>query len=135
VPAPVADIALQNKAVVYDILQKTAGDTIGIIGADPRYLGGQTGLFAVLHTWGSAMTHHPHAHCLVPGGALTPDGAWGDCRRNFFLPVRVLSQLYRRLFLERLPKASAAEATLEAAGCLPFRLHVLVRQEGTAPAC
>jgi Putative transposase/Transposase zinc-binding domain len=105
VPAPIAAIALQNKAVVYDILLKAAAETIRIIGADPQHLGGETGMIAILHTWGSAMTHHPHAHCLVPGGALAPDGRWIGCRPNFFLPVHVLSRLYRRLFLERLQAA------------------------------
>ena len=127
VPAPVADIALQNKAVVYDILLKTAGDTISIIGADPRHLGGQTGLIAVLHSWGQVLTHHPHAHCLVPGGALAPDGAWIDCRRNFFLPVHVLSQLYRRLFLERL-QAAYDRGALNFSG----RLRRLVQPAGFA---
>jgi len=104
-PAPVAAIALQNKAVVYDILLKTAAETIRLIGADPKHLGGETGMIAVLHTWGQTLTHHPHAHCVVPGGGLAPDGRWVGCRPNFFLPVRVLSRLYRRLFLERLQAA------------------------------
>jgi hypothetical protein len=105
VPAPVAAIALQNKAVVYDILLKTAAETIRVIGADPRHLGGETGMIAILHTWGQTLTHHPHAHCLVPGGGVTPDGHWIACQPNFFLPVRVLSRLYRRLFLQRLQAA------------------------------
>ena len=105
VPAPIAAIALQNKAVVYDILLKTAAETIRIIGADPKHLGGETGLIAILHTWGQTLTHHPHAHCVVPGGALAADGRWVGCKPNFFLPVRVLSRLYRRLFLERLQTA------------------------------
>jgi Putative transposase/Transposase zinc-binding domain len=105
VPAPVAAIALQNKAVVYDILLKAAAETIRVIGADPQHLGGETGMIAILHTWGQTMTHHPHVHCLVPGGALAPDGRWIACRPKFFLPVHVLSRLYRRLFLERLQAA------------------------------
>ncbi len=105
VPAPIAAIALQNKAVVYDILLKTAAETIRVIGADPQHLGGETGMIALLHTWGQTLTHHPHAHCVVPGGALAPDGHWIGCRPNFFLPVHVLSHLYRRLFLERLQTA------------------------------
>jgi hypothetical protein len=105
VPAPVAAIALQNKAVVYDILLKAAAETIRVIGADPQHLGGEIGMIAILHSWGQTMTHHPHAHCLVPGGALAPDGRWIACRPKFFLPVRVLSRLYRRLFLERLQVA------------------------------
>ena len=105
VPAPVAAIALQNKAVVYDILLRAAAETIRIIGADPQHLGGETGMIAILHSWGQTLTHHPHAHCLVPGGALASDGRWIACRPNFFLPVHVLKRLYRRLFLERLRAA------------------------------
>ncbi len=105
VPAPIAAIALQNKAVVYDILLKTAAETIRVIGADPKHLGGEIGMIAILHTWGQTLTHHPHAHCVVPGGGLARDGRWIDCKPNFFLPVRVLSRLYRRLFLERLQAA------------------------------
>jgi hypothetical protein len=74
VPAPIAAIALQNKAVVYDILLKTAAETIRLISADPRYLGAESGMIAVLHTWGQTLTHHPHVHCVVPGGGLTSDG-------------------------------------------------------------
>jgi hypothetical protein len=105
VPAPIAVIALQNKAVVYDILLKTAAETTRIIGADPKHLGGETGMIAILHTWGQTLTHHPHVHCVVPGGALAANGRWIGCKPNFFLPVRVLSRLYRRLFLERLQVA------------------------------
>jgi hypothetical protein len=105
VPAPIAAIALQNKTVVYDILLKAAAETIRVIGADPEHLGAETGMIAILHTWGQTLTHHPHAHCVVPGGGLTPDGRWVGCRPTFFLPVRVLSRLYRRLFLERLQAA------------------------------
>jgi hypothetical protein len=105
VPAPIAAIALQNKAIVYDILLKTAAETVRVIGADPQHLGAETGMIAILHTWGQTLMHHPHAHCLVPGGGLAPDGRWVGCRPNFFLPVRVLSRLYRRRFLERLQAA------------------------------
>ncbi|MDA9503892.1 transposase [Bradyrhizobium sp. CCBAU 11386] len=105
VPAPVAAIALQNKAVIYDILLKAAAETIRLISADPKHLGAETGMIAILHTWGQTLTHHPHAHCLVPGGGIAPDGSWVHCRPGFFLPVRVLSRLYRRLFLERLQAA------------------------------
>jgi hypothetical protein len=104
-PAPIAAIALQNKAVVYDILFKAAADTVRTIGADPQHLGAETGMIAILHTWGQTLTHHPHVHCVVPGGGLASDGRWIGCRPNFFLPVRVLSRLYRRLFLERLQAA------------------------------
>src|SRR5215467_1614019 len=105
VPAPIAAVALQNKAVVYDILLKAAAETIRIIAADPKHLGAETGMIAILHTWGQTLTHHPHAHCVVPGGGLAPDGRWVVCKPNFFLPVRVLSRLYRRLFLQRLQAA------------------------------
>jgi hypothetical protein len=108
-PAVVGDIAYQNKAVVYDLLFKTAAETLLTIAADPKHLGARIGLTAVLHTWGSAMTHHPHVHCIVPGGGLSPDGqTWVACRPGFFLPVRVLSRFFRRLFLERLGQAHAA---------------------------
>jgi hypothetical protein len=105
VPAPVAAMALQNKALVYDILFKAAAETIRVIAADPKHLGAETGTIAILHTWGQTLTHHPHVHCIVPGGGLGPDGRWIACRPNFFLPVHVLSRCYRRLFLERLRTA------------------------------
>ena len=105
VPAPIAAIALQNKALVYDILFKAAAETIRVIAADPRPLGAETGMIAILHTWGQTLTHHPHVHCIVPGGGLTRDGRWIAGKPNFFLPVHVLSRCYRRLFLERLRTA------------------------------
>lgn len=106
VPAQVADVAFQNPAVIYNILFKAASETLLTIAADPKHLGVRTALTAVLHTWGSAMTHHPHLHCIVPGGGLSPDGQkWISCRKGFFLPVRVLSRLFRRLFIEQLLKA------------------------------
>src|SRR4051794_35981631 len=108
-PAPVAPIAFQNKAVVYDLLFRTAANTLLTIAADPRHLGPGTALPAVLHTWGSALTHPPHVHIVVPGGGLAPDGSrWIACRPGFFLPVRVLSRLFRRLFLDRLAEAHRA---------------------------
>jgi len=108
-PAPVAAIAFQNKAVVYDLLFRTAADTLLTIAANPKHLGARIGLTAVLHTWGSALTHHPHVHVVVPGGGLAPDGArWIACRPGFFLPVRILSRLFRRLFLDRLAAAHGA---------------------------
>jgi Putative transposase/Transposase zinc-binding domain len=107
-PAQIGDIAYQNKAAVYDILFKAASETLLTIAADPKHLGARIGLTAVLHTWGSALTHHPHVHCIVPGGGLSPDGQrWISCRPRFFLPVRVLSRLFRRLFLDRLAEAHA----------------------------
>jgi hypothetical protein len=108
-PAPLADIAYQNKAVVYDLLFKAAARTLITIAADPKHLGARIGLTAVLHTWGSALTHHPHVHMIVPGGGISPGGdSWISCRPGFFLPVRVLSRLFRRLFLERLAAAHEA---------------------------
>jgi len=102
-PAQIAAVAFQNKAVVYDLLFRTAADTLLTIAADPKHLGARVGITAVLHSWGSAMTHHPHVHMIVPGGGLSPDGSrWIACRPGFFLPVRVLSRLFRRLFLDRL---------------------------------
>jgi hypothetical protein len=108
-PAPIADIAYHNKAVVYAILFKAAAETLITIAADPRHLGARIGLTAVLHSWGSALTHHPHVHCIVPGGGISLDGKrWLSCRPGFFLPVRVLSRLFRRLILEKLIAAHEA---------------------------
>ncbi len=108
-PAPIADIAYQNKAAIYAILFKAAAETLITIAADPKHLGARIGLTAVLHTWGSALTHHPHLHCIVPGGGLSPGGErWISCRPGFFLPVRVLSRLFRRLVLEQLTAAHEA---------------------------
>lgn len=105
-PAPVADLAYQNKAVLYDLLFKAAAETLITIAADPKHLGARIGLTAVLHTWGSALTHHPHVHIIVPGGGIAPDGLrWVSARAGFFLPVRVLSRLFRRLFLDKLTAA------------------------------
>jgi len=102
-PAALGAIAFHNKAAVYDLLFKAAAETLTTIAADPKHLGARIGLTAVLHTWGSAMTHHPHVHVIVPGGGLSPDGSrWIACKPGFFLPVRVLSRLFRRLFLEGL---------------------------------
>jgi hypothetical protein len=108
-PAPIADIAYHNKAAVYGILFKAAAETLITIAADRKHLGARIGLTAVLHTWGSALTHHPHLHCIVPGGGISPDGErWLNCRPGFFLPVRVLSRLFRRLFLDKLVAAHDA---------------------------
>jgi hypothetical protein len=108
-PAEIAPIAYQNKAVVYDLLFRTASETLLTIAADPKHLGARIGATAVLHSWGSAMTHHPHLHMIVPGGGISPDGThWVHCRPGFLLPVRVLSRLFRRLFLTRLADAHAA---------------------------
>jgi hypothetical protein len=102
-PAEIADVAFQNKALVYDLLFKAASETMLTIAADPRHLGARIGITAVLHTWGSAMMHHPHVHMIVPGGGIAPDGSrWVSSRPGFLLPVRVLGKLFRRLFLTRL---------------------------------
>jgi hypothetical protein len=107
-PASIAAMAFHNKALVYDLLFKAAAETLQTIAADPKHLGARVGHIAVLHTWGSALTHHPHVHCIVPGGGLSADGQrWIACRKGFFLPVRVLSRLFRRLFLEKLAVAHA----------------------------
>jgi hypothetical protein len=95
-----------NKAVLYNVLFEVAAETLRTIAADPKHLGAQIGLTLVLHTWGSALTHHPHVHGIVPGGGLSPDGEhWIPCKPGFFLPVRVLSRLFRRRFLEELHQA------------------------------
>jgi hypothetical protein len=108
VPQQVAEIAFHNKAVVYAILFDAVAATLKTLGADPRHLGGEIGFLAILHTWGQALTHHPHIHCLIPGGALVGGNRWLACRPRFFLPIRVLSRLFRRLFLERLQAAHRA---------------------------
>jgi hypothetical protein len=108
-PAEIADIAYQNKAVVYDLLFKASSEALLTIAADPKHLGARIGMTAVLHTWGSAMTHHPHVHMIVPGGGISLDGAsWVPCRPGFLLPVKVLSRLFRRLMLSRLADAHGA---------------------------
>ena len=108
-PAAIADIAYQNKAVIYDLLFKASADTLITIAADPKHLGARIGIISVLHTWGSALTHHPHLRVIVPGGGVSLDGArWVSCRPGFFLPVRVLSRLFRRLFLKKLLAAHEA---------------------------
>ncbi len=105
-PATIADIAFQNKAVIYNLLCKAASETLLTIAGDPKHLGARLGITMVLHTWGSALIHHPHVHCVVPGGGFSADGdRWIACRPGFFLPVRVLSRLFRRLFLSKLMTA------------------------------
>ena len=108
-PAPVADIAYHNKAAIYGLLFKAAAEATLTIAADPKRLGARIGITAVLHSWGSAMTHHPHVHMIVPGGGISLDDThWVSCRPGFFLPVRVLSRLFRRLFLSNLLAAHRA---------------------------
>lgn len=113
-PAAIGVIAYQNKAKVYGLLFTAAAEALTTIAADPRHLGAQIGVTSVLHTWGQNLDHHPHVHCIIPGGGVSPDGErWVSCKPDFFLPVRVLSRLFRRLFLEGLQ-------TLHAAGKLAF---------------
>jgi hypothetical protein len=113
-PAPIGAIAYHNKVVVYGVLFQAAAETLLTIAADPKHLGARIGFTMVLHTWGSALTHHPHVHCIVPGGGISLDEQrWVACRRGFFLPVRVRSRLFRRLFCEKL-------ATAHRAGALTF---------------
>ena len=105
-PEEIAAIAYQNKAVAYDILFHATAETLRTIAADPKHLGAEIGFIAILHTWGQNLLHHPHLHCVVPGGGLSADGEhWVSCRPGFFLPVRVLSRLFRRLFLAQLQVA------------------------------
>jgi hypothetical protein len=105
-PEQLAAVALQNKRVVYNLLFSAASETLRMIAADPRHLGADIGFLAVLHTWDQTLRHHPHLHCVVPGGGLAVNGeGWRSCRRGFFLPVNVLARLFRRLFLQRLERA------------------------------
>jgi Putative transposase len=108
-PAAITDIAYQNKAAIYNILFKASAETLMTIAADPKHLGARIGMLSILHSWGSALTHHPHAHIIVPGGGISLDGErWIACRPNFFLPVRVLSRLFRSLVLQKLADAHRA---------------------------
>ena len=108
-PAQAAEIAFQNKRTVYAILFRAAADAMRDIAADPKHLGAEIGAVTLLHTWGQTLQHHPHLHCIVPGGGIAPDGMrWVTCRPGFFLPVHVLSRRFRSLFLARLQTAFAA---------------------------
>lgn len=136
-PAPISDIAYQNKTVIYGILFKAAAETLQTIARDPRHLGARIGVTMVLHTWGSALTHHPHVHCIVPGGGFSIHGSkLQACKPGFFLPVRVLSRLFRRLFLNKLKAAhqagelhffgkhqGLADAQIFTDWCRPFKQH------------
>ena len=125
-PEKISDLVYQNKSVIYSILFKSAAQTLLTIAGDPKHLGAQIGITLVLHTWGSAMTHHPHVHGIVAGGGLSPDGEqWIACKPGFFLPVRVLSRLFRRLFLEQLVDAYQC-------GQLQFFGHLQVLSENKA---
>ena len=115
------EIAFQNKRVVYAILFRAAAEVLRTVAADSRHFGAETGAIAVLHTWGQTLQHHPHLHCIVPGGGVSPDGArWVACRPGFFLPVRALSQRFRDLFVTRLAAADAA-GELRFSGPLAWR--------------
>jgi hypothetical protein len=105
VPEEIARIAFYNKEIVYGILFRAASETLQTIAGDPKHLGAEIGFFGILHTWGQNLLHHPHVHFVIPGGGIRPDGAWIGCRPGFFLPVRVLSRLFRRLFIELLRAA------------------------------
>ena len=108
-PEPIAALAYQNKKLLYDMLFHASAQTLRTIAADPEHLGAEIGFLAILHTWGQNLLHHPHVHCVVPGGGIAADGSrWIGCRPGFFLPVRVLSRLFRRLFLEALQKSFEA---------------------------
>jgi len=105
-PPRLAALALQNKKAVYDILFRASAEALLTIARDPRHLGAEIGFFSILHTWGQNLLHHPHVHCVATGGGLAPDGkSWISCRKNFFLSVRVLSRLFRALFLRMLGPA------------------------------
>jgi hypothetical protein len=122
VPENIAAIAYQNKDLVYGILFRATAETLTTIAADPKHLGAEIGFFAVLHTWGQNLLHHPHLHCVVPGGGISPDGTrWILCRPGFFLPVRVLSRLFRRLFLKYLQEAFDSGKLQFFASLEPFR--------------
>jgi Putative transposase len=125
-PDEIAVIAYQNKQPLYDILFRAAAEALRTIAADPVHLGAEIGFLSVLHTWGQNLLHHPHLHCLVPGGGISPDGnRWIACRQGFFLPVRALSRLFRGLFLHYLEKAFTA-------GQLSFFSALLSLQERPA---
>jgi hypothetical protein len=124
VPQRIAGIAYQNKREVYNILFRTAAETLRIIAADPKHLGAEIGFFAVLHTWGQSLLHHPHLHFVIAGGGISTDGTrWVSCRPNFFLPVRVLARLFRRLFLAALEKAFAAGSLQFFSSLEPLRIR------------
>jgi hypothetical protein len=120
-PQAISELAYYNKSVMYGLLLKAAAKTLLTIGADTKHLGARLGVTFVLHTWGSAMTHHPHVHGIIPGGGLSLDGdKWVSCKAGFFLPVRVLSRLFRRLYLEGLREAYEHNKLLFFGDCLPL---------------
>jgi hypothetical protein len=122
VPQHVAALAAHNKATVYNLLFRATAETLRTIAADPKHLGAELGFFAVLHTWGQTLVAHPHLHCVIPGGGLSPDGTqWVPCRPGFFLPVRVLSRLFRRLVLQHLQAAYDAQTLCLEGSLAPLR--------------
>jgi hypothetical protein len=122
-PSAIGDIAYHNKAVIYGLLFSASAETMLTIAADPRHLGARIGITSVLHSWGSAMTHHPHVHMIVPGGGLAKNGSrWVSCKPNFCLPVRVLSKLFRRLMLTKLAAASCSSSAPTRISPLPEHL-------------
>ena len=135
-PAEIAPIAYQNKAVVYDLLFRTAAETLLTIAADPKHLGARIGATAVLHSWGATMTHHPHVHMIVPGGGISLDGTrWVRCKPGFLLPVQVLSRLFRRLFLRRSPtptRQAGSRSSARSGTCVAARpsTHISHRSNG-----
>lgn len=125
-PPEIAKLALGNRRVLYDLLFQCAAETLLEVAADPKHLGAQIGVLAVLHTWGQNLDHHPHVHCVVPGGGLSADGSrWIACRKNFFLPVKVLSRKFRGKFLAHL-KAAHASGELKLTGSLAALAHPAV---------
>ena len=134
-PAAIADIAYQNKAVIYNLLFKASAETLITIAADPKHLGARIGFMAVLHTWGSALTHHPHVHMVVPGGGLSPDGSKRiSCRPRYFLPVHVLSALFRRQFLEMQDACARRRSPAVLGGSCATRRQGFIRCRSNAPA-
>lgn len=124
-PQPISELAYYNKSVMYGLLLKAAAKTLLTIGGDPKHLGARLGVTFVLHTWGSAMIHHPHVHGIIPGGGLSLDGKrWVSCKAGFFLPVRVLSRLFRRLYLEGLREAYEQNKLLFFGECLSIEEEV-----------
>ena len=131
-PSTIAAVAFQNKAKVYGLLFQTAGETLTTIAEDAKRLGAEIGLTAVLHTWGQNLDYHPHVHCIVPGGGLSADRArWVHCRPGFFLPVRVLSRMFRRLFLDGL--ASAFDAANCSSSAISPRSRSVKRSSPISP--
>ena len=135
VPPAIAEVAAQNKAVVYGLLFRAVAETLRTIAADPRHLGAELGFFAVLHTWGQTLVHHPHLHCVIPGGGLAGDGSgWVACRPGFFLPVRVLSRYFRRVLLAALDDAfESGELLLRRPAAAPLRPPALRRAPAPGP--